>query len=291
MHGKGVSQPVRADIMNSSGLRIHQFWQSRFFGAVFYNLPRPMSVDAKDKPFSVSYYRAAPLNVFLEHVESLTVNWQNSLAPMLLLLSLSLLDLTAALWAKGVTSAKPLPTPSTGQLETSFQMFDGNNTLIKVYILDFDGQGFADPTAEVEQEANKKLEDVKSDSRLKSKLNDREKEVIPGIIGALKFQIEQWTQGMSGLNLKNDLITEPAEEGFVNLRYGFSQMGKVKKEHVRVIHDVLEDWESRLKQWEEYQKLEKSFIELRRVEKNLRDELAVITLRRIVPGRCKYCPL
>ncbi|MBA7611805.1 hypothetical protein ES703_19036 [subsurface metagenome] len=81
------------------------------------------------------------------------------------------------------------------------------------------------------------------------------------------------------------------EEGFVNLRYGFSQMGKVKEEHVRIIRDVLEDWELRIKQWEEYQKLEKSFTELRRVEKNLRDELAVITLRRIVPGRCKYCPL
>jgi hypothetical protein len=146
-------------------------------------------------------------------------------------------------------------------------------------------------TQHLEEAGIKVVEGIKSDSRLSSELDADEAGVVPGIIGALKFQIEQWTEGMSGLNLKNDLISEPAEERFVNLRYGFSQMGKVKKEHVRVICKVLEDWESRLKQWEEYKKLEKSFIELRRVEKNLRDELAVITLRRIVPGRCKYCPL
>ena len=132
---------------------------------------------------------------------------------------------------------------------------------------------------------------IKSDSQLSSELDADEAGVVPGIIGALKFQIEQWTQGISGLNLKNNLISEPAEEGFVNLRYGFSQMGNVKKEHVRVIHDVLEDWELRIKRWEEYEKLEKSFIELRRVDKNLGDELAVITLRRIVPGHCRYCPI
>lgn len=151
--------------------------------------------------------------------------------------------------------------------------------------------GLQQRITQLTQEANKKLEDVKSDLRLDPVSSADETGVIPGIIAAISFQLEQWAQGSSGLNLKDNFIAEPAEEGFVNLRYGFAQMGKVKKEHVSVIHDVSEDWELRLKQCEEYQKLEKSFIELRRVGKNLRDELAVITLRRIVPGRCKYCPL
>jgi len=86
-----------------------------------------------------------------------------------------------------------------------------------------------------------------------------------------------------------------AEEGFVNLRYGAFQLGKVAESRLQtvreVIRGVLQDWESRIKQFDEYQKLEKSFLELRRVEKNLNDEIAVITLRRVVPGRCRYCPL
>jgi len=146
--------------------------------------------------------------------------------------------------------------------------------------------------AKLKDEADKKLEEaVKSDSRLATLVSDGEIGVIPGIIVALSLQIEQRPQGISRLNLEDDLIQESAEEGFVNLRYGIAQMGKVKKEYVTIIREVLQDWESRLKDWEEFRKLEKCFVELRRVKANLRDQLAVIILRRIVPGRCRYCPL
>lgn len=142
------------------------------------------------------------------------------------------------------------------------------------------------------QEAGMKLRKVvKSDSRLGSESDSSEIGVISGIVAALKFQIEQWAKGNPGLNVKDNLIEEKAEEGFVNLRYGFSHMGKVKKEHIRLISKVLRDLESNVKEWEVCKKLEKSFMELKRVERNLRDELAGITLRRIVPGRCRYCPL
>jgi hypothetical protein len=33
------------------------------------------------------------------------------------------------------------------------------------------------------------------------------------------------------------------------------------------------------------------FAELKRVKSSLQEELAVIIYRRIVPGKCKYCPL
>jgi hypothetical protein len=55
--------------------------------------------------------------------------------------------------------------------------------------------------------------------------------------------------------------------------------------------ELLRDWESRLKELEELEKLKKCFLDLSRVEKKLNDEIAVITLRRVVPGRCHYCPL
>jgi len=142
------------------------------------------------------------------------------------------------------------------------------------------------------QEAGMEIEKVvRSDSRLSAGLDASEIGVVPGITIALKFQIEHWAQGGQGLNIEDSLISEPAEEGFVNLRYGFSQMGKVNEEHITLIGEVLLDWESRIRHWEEFEKLKKSFTELRRVEKNLTQELTVITLRRIVPGRCRYCPL
>jgi hypothetical protein len=151
--------------------------------------------------------------------------------------------------------------------------------------------------AQLTEEAGKKIEEgVKSDSRLSTKLTDSELGPIYGIIDALKFQIKRWAMGeRGGLNIEGNLVTEPSGEGFVNLRYGAFQLGKVKESRVEtvreIIREVLQDWESRVKQYDEYQKLEKSFLELRRVEKNLSDEIAVITLRRVVPGRCRYCPL
>lgn len=119
--------------------------------------------------------------------------------------------------------------------------------------------------------------------------------IIPGIVVALTFQAKQWSHGNEGLNPKDNLLTEPTGEGFVNLRFGFSHMGIMEVEHseryVKIVHDVLEDLESRLRDWEEYRNLEQTVAEIGRVYRKLREELAVIRLRRIVPGRCKYCPL
>jgi len=146
--------------------------------------------------------------------------------------------------------------------------------------------------SKIKPEVDGKLEkEVKSDTRLDPIVSDGETAVIPGIVVVLAFQAEQWAQGFNGLNCDDNLISEPAEEGFVNLRYGAWQMGKVKKEHVATVREVLEDFESRLKNWEEYNNLEKSFTELKLLRQKLRDELAIIILRRIVPGKCKYCPL
>jgi len=146
------------------------------------------------------------------------------------------------------------------------------------------------------EEMDSKIEEgIKSDSRLNAKLTEGEPGLIHWIITVLKFQVEQWVSGGPGLSLKDNLATKRAEEGSVNLHYGAFQLGKAKqnraKEAYKIIREVLQDWESRIKQFEEYEKLEKSLLELRRIEKNLDDEIAVITLRRVVPGRCRYCPL
>jgi len=109
-----------------------------------------MSVDAKDNPFSVSHYRAAALDVFFEHSQSLTINGQCPLATMFLLLSLSLLNLTSALWAKGMASAESLSATGTGQLQAGFKVLDSDGTAGEVYVLDRQSQGLADAATKME---------------------------------------------------------------------------------------------------------------------------------------------
>ena len=49
--------------------------------------------------------------------------------------------------------------------------------------------------------------------------------------------------------------------------------------------------ESKIISWELYKKTQKLFTELKSLKLSLQDELAIVILRRIVPGRCKYCPI
>lgn len=115
--------------------------------------------------------------------------------------------------------------------------------------------------------------------------------VVDAISSALTFQIKAWSQGWDGLHIEDDLKTESAGEGFVNARYGSMEMGKVKEEHVVYIREALIDFESRVRVWQQYADMKKNTEELKQIKGRLRDELAIITLRRVAPGRCKYCPI
>jgi hypothetical protein len=119
--------------------------------------------------------------------------------------------------------------------------------------------------------------------------------VIPGITAALVFETRLWLGGDTGHTLRHQLAYEPAGEGMVNPRFGLSHLGAmaeaVARKHMPRVGDALHNLESRTKTSNEYLELARTVEETRRLDAKLREELAIIRLRRIVPGRCKYCPL
>ena len=132
---------------------------------------------------------------------------------------------------------------------------------------------------------------VEAAPRLAEIIAEGEDGVVPGMIVALTFQMTKWAREREGLDIKENFEVKPAEEGFVIIRYGFVQMGKVQKGHVANIQETLVDLESRIPTWEGYDLMKKLFTEMERLKLSLRDELAIIIFRRIVPGKCKYCPI
>ena len=68
-------------------------------------------------------------------------------------------------------------------------------------------------------------------------------------------------------------------------------MEKVPEKHTESLRKILEDYSAKISTWNEYMKLQRLFIEMERVKVNLQDELATIILKRIVSGRCRYCPV
>ncbi len=149
---------------------------------------------------------------------------------------------------------------------------------------------------EEQQKLEKVIEEaVKAEHRLTPLINAGLDGIVPGIVVVLIAEAKHWSRGNTGYSLKDSLVMEPAGEGLVNLRFGFAHMGIMKVEHsekyAKIVRDVLGNLESRIRDWEDYRNLEKTITEIGRLGGKLREELAIIRLRRIVPGRCKYCPL
>lgn len=143
---------------------------------------------------------------------------------------------------------------------------------------------------------NKAIEDaVKADRRLTTLTESGLQEVVVGVVAVLVFEAEQWLNGNTRHSLKDSLVCEPAGEGLVNPRFAFSHMGimeeRLAKTHMPTVRNALADLESRVKDLDDYHNAEKTVAETARLHGKLREELAIIRLRRIVPGRCKYCPI
>jgi len=119
--------------------------------------------------------------------------------------------------------------------------------------------------------------------------------VIDGVVAVLAKESEQWSHGNTEYSLKDSVVMEPAGEELVNPRLGAYHMGIMDKEpaerNMEIVVEVFGELEPVLKESEEYSDLEKTITEIGRLGRKLREELAVIRLRRIVPGRCRYCPL
>lgn len=56
---------------------------------------------------------------------------------------------------------------------------------------------------------------------------------------------------------------------------------------VKLVKEMLDEAST----WKELDDLRRLWTELERVRRVLSDELAVIILRRVIPGRCRYCPI
>jgi len=151
-------------------------------------------------------------------------------------------------------------------------------------------------SAELVTEVKERIErTVRAERRFDPLLSAGLSEVVPGIIEALAFLVERCSLGFKGLNVEVDLRTEPAGEGLAQLCYGFLRMDIVKSEdaerYLNILRKIIKYLEQEITKWEVFNNLRETKDEIDRLERKLHEELAVIRLRRIVPGRCKYCPL
>jgi hypothetical protein len=138
---------------------------------------------------------------------------------------------------------------------------------------------------------NKVQREIEADGRLNGIVSQGANGVIPAAVDVLVHQVKEWARGREGLKMDRDIHLEKTSEGRVRMRYGFSSFGEIEESQVEIIKAVLIDFESGLKDRSEYLEIEKLFNRLGRLKASILEILTVILLRRIVPGKCKFCPI
>lgn len=138
---------------------------------------------------------------------------------------------------------------------------------------------------------NKIQGEIEADGRLNGVVSQGANGVIPAAIDVFVHQVKEWARGREGLKMDRDIHLEKTSEDRVKMSYGFSHFGEIAESCVETIKAVIIDFESGLKNRPEYLEMEKLYDKLGRLKASIGESLTVILLRRIVPGKCKYCPL
>ncbi len=137
---------------------------------------------------------------------------------------------------------------------------------------------------------SKYKDDLSKDPQLTSAFASG-KEDIPAMVDFFAKQTEFWSHAGSGVDIAQVFKPESAGEGLVNLRLGGYNIGTVAESRVNAVKKALLGFRKRLPTFAEYDRLVQRRKELDELAPEIREELAIITLRRVVPGRCKYCPI
>jgi len=155
MNRKGIPQPVRADIVDSAGLRVGEFGQPCLLGAFFDNLPGPVAVNAEDEPLMAAFYGATTLDIFLQYGQCVAVDWECSLPAVLEIPCHCVADPSPAFGTEAVASSQTRSTIRTGKSDACLQVLDADNTSFKVDVFYSQAQGFTHPAAQAKEDTDK----------------------------------------------------------------------------------------------------------------------------------------
>jgi len=117
------------------------------------------------------------------------------------------------------------------------------------------------------------------------------KGVLAGTIALFKHQFDRWLTGDKGLTIEDIFKVEPIDDQYSNFSCGFSQMGKVKNDDINEIKNAVISYGNKIKSWKTSINIQKLYtINRSEIRTRIIDELAIIKLKRVVPGHCNYCP-
>ena len=98
-------------------------------------------------------------------------------------------------------------------------------------------------------------------------------------------------EGEWGLLERAGFRSAANDDGTTTIELGNYNIGNVPHDEVENTKELVGTLLGEVRYQREHYEMQRLVTEWKRVQRVLRDELAVIILRRIVPGRCRYCPV
>jgi len=128
-------------------------------------------------------------------------------------------------------------------------------------------------------------------TRLAFPVSSGEIGLTPGVVDALIAHLRLTASGESGLDKRTDFRLAPVDEATTSVEYGVYSIGRVPNDRVDEVKDLFLNLLSEVITREEHDEMSRLFIVLDQLKRKLHDELLIVILRRVVPGRCRYCPI
>lgn len=145
---------------------------------------------------------------------------------------------------------------------------------------------------QLDNDVKQKLENlVSTKSPLEFAAKPHEVGLSEGTVAALAFHLRAVAQGEPGLDGRADCQLEAPDQETTWLRLGAFTIGRIPNSKTSEIQQLVVDLLSHIVTWEEHDDMSRLFYEIKRLQKAIHEELLIIMIRRVVPGKCKYCPL
>jgi len=133
------------------------------------------------------------------------------------------------------------------------------------------------------------------DGRLSPLINAGLIEIVPVVAKNLSAQVIPWLEGATELHLISSLRLNSAPDGMMEFHINKDVIGRIGRENADeykgILLNLYNELESMLKESTEYHAFETTYADIKSLNGKLREELAILRLKRIVPGHCDYCPL
>ncbi|NQT73029.1 MAG: hypothetical protein HQ553_09740 [Chloroflexi bacterium] len=108
---------------------------------------------------------------------------------------------------------------------------------------------------------------------------------------AVKHHCQELANARPGLTEKFQMKDIPYTNGLRQIQVGAYSIGIVPTSQVAQLKGIVTDLLNDIAKWEQQDEVRKIYTELNSIKETVREELTTIILRRVVPGRCTYCPI